>query len=80
MSTYPMLTAPWLPLLGWKPSPNFSARIGSVIDMIVLHDMEGYTGAEIAAMLEVPVNTVHSRLRLARADLVVAVRRLRGEP
>jgi len=37
-----MLTAPWLPLLGWKPSPNFSARIGSVIDMIVLHDMEGY--------------------------------------
>nr|HEX4314697.1 sigma-70 family RNA polymerase sigma factor [Kofleriaceae bacterium] len=49
-------------------------------EVVVLHDMEGYTGAEIAAMLDVPVNTVHSRLRLARAELVTAVRRLRGEP
>jgi len=47
-------------------------------DVIILHDLEGYTGAEIAEQLEVPVNTVHSRLRLARADLLVAVQRLRG--
>ena len=46
--------------------------------VLVLHDLEGYTGAEIAAMLDIPVNTVHSRLRLARADLLGAVRRLRG--
>jgi len=45
--------------------------------VIVLHDVEGYTGADIARDLGVPVNTVHSRLRLARADLVAAVERLR---
>lgn len=49
-------------------------------EVVVLHDLEGHTGAEIAELLEVPVNTVHSRLRLARADLVAAVRRLRGMP
>jgi RNA polymerase sigma-70 factor (ECF subfamily) len=48
--------------------------------VVVLHDLEGHTGAEIAAMLDVPANTVHSRLRLARADLVAAVRRLGGTP
>lgn len=49
-------------------------------EVIVLHDVEGYTGADIASMLDIPVNTVHSRLRLARADLLAAVRRLRGAP
>jgi RNA polymerase sigma-70 factor (ECF subfamily) len=44
--------------------------------VVVLHDLEGRTGAEIAALLDIPVNTVHSRLRLARADLVAAVRKL----
>lgn len=47
-------------------------------EVVVLHDLEGYTGAEIAELLATPVNTVHSRLRLARADLVAAVRRLRA--
>jgi RNA polymerase sigma-70 factor (ECF subfamily) len=46
--------------------------------VIVLHDFEGLTGAEIAAQLEIPVNTVHSRLRLAREDLLAAVHKLRG--
>jgi RNA polymerase sigma-70 factor (ECF subfamily) len=46
--------------------------------VVILHDLEGHTGAEIAALLDIPVNTVHSRLRLARADLLVAVRKLRG--
>jgi RNA polymerase sigma-70 factor (ECF subfamily) len=48
--------------------------------VVILHDLEGHTGAEIAAILDVPINTVHSRLRLARADLVAAVRRLGGTP
>ncbi len=45
--------------------------------VFILHDLEGHTGPEIAAMLDIPVNTVHSRLRLARADLVAALHRLR---
>ncbi len=46
--------------------------------VVILHDIEGHTGAEIAALLDIPANTVHSRLRLARADLLAAVRRLRA--
>lgn len=46
--------------------------------VLVLHDLEGHTGAEIAARLDLSVNTVHSRLRLARADLLAAVRKLGG--
>jgi RNA polymerase sigma-70 factor (ECF subfamily) len=49
-------------------------------EVIVLHDLEGYTGAEIADQLELSVNTVHSRLRLARADLLAAVHRVRRAP
>jgi RNA polymerase sigma-70 factor (ECF subfamily) len=48
--------------------------------VIILHDLEGHTGAEIAELLDIPANTVHSRLRLARADLLAVVQRLRGEP
>jgi len=47
--------------------------------VLVLHDLEGHTGAEIAAMLDLPVNTVHSRLRLARAEVLAAVRALEGK-
>lgn len=50
------------------------------VEVVVLHDLEGYTGAEIATLLDLSVNTIHSRLRLAREDLVAAVRRLRGAP
>ena len=46
--------------------------------VVVLHDLEGHTAAEIAAMIDIPVNTVYSRLRLARADLLAAVRKLQG--
>ncbi len=48
--------------------------------VVILHDLEGHSGAEIAAMLAIPVNTVHSRLRLARAELLAIVRKLRGAP
>jgi len=34
--------------------------------VFALFEVEGWTGSEIAASLEVPVATVHSRLRLAR--------------
>lgn len=47
-------------------------------EVFVLHDLEGYTGLEIAELLHIPANTVHSRLRLARADLVAILERLRG--
>jgi RNA polymerase sigma-70 factor (ECF subfamily) len=47
-------------------------------EVLVLHDLEGYTGTEIAALLELSPNTVHSRLRLAREDAAAAIRRLRG--
>jgi RNA polymerase sigma-70 factor (ECF subfamily) len=46
--------------------------------VVVLHDLEGHTGAEIAMMLDIPINTVHSRLRLARAELLAAVRKIQG--
>ena len=46
-------------------------------DVIILHDLEGYTGAEIAEQLAISVNTVHSRLRLARVDLLTAVERVK---
>jgi RNA polymerase sigma-70 factor, ECF subfamily len=46
--------------------------------VIILHELEGHTGAAIAEMLDLSPNTVHSRLRLGRADLTAAVRRLRG--
>ncbi|CAN5861762.1 RNA polymerase sigma factor [soil metagenome] len=46
--------------------------------VVILHDLEGHTGAEIAEMLDVSPNTVHSRLRLARAELVDIIRKLEG--
>jgi RNA polymerase sigma-70 factor (ECF subfamily) len=46
--------------------------------VVILHDLEGHTGARIAEMLGISVNTVHSRLRLARAELVEIVRKLGG--
>ena len=47
-------------------------------EVVVLHDLEGYTGAEISALLGISANTVHSRLRLAREDMRAALARLRG--
>jgi RNA polymerase sigma-70 factor (ECF subfamily) len=55
-----------------------SALAEDRLEVIVLHDLEGRTGLEIAELLGIPPNTVHSRLRLARADLAAAVDRLRG--
>jgi RNA polymerase sigma-70 factor, ECF subfamily len=47
-------------------------------DVLVLHDIEGYTAQEIATILDIPANTVYSRLRLARVDIVAALEALGG--
>ena len=56
--------------------------LGSLTDdrreVVVLHDLEGYTGAEIGELLGIPANTVFSRLRLAREDMRATLTRLRG--
>jgi RNA polymerase sigma-70 factor (ECF subfamily) len=48
------------------------------LEVVVLHDLEGYPGRRIARLLGISVNTVYSRLRLARADLVAALARRGG--
>jgi RNA polymerase sigma-70 factor (ECF subfamily) len=47
--------------------------------VIVMHDLEGFDAPEISSQLGVPLNTVYSRLRLARAELRAAVGSLQGE-
>lgn len=47
--------------------------------VIILHELEGHSGSEIAALLEIPVNTVHSRLRLARRELLEIIHGKRGK-
>jgi RNA polymerase sigma-70 factor (ECF subfamily) len=42
----------------------------------ILHDLDGLSAPDIAAALEIPVNTVYSRLRVARERLLAAVRAL----
>ncbi len=41
-------------------------------------DIQGHSGPEMAVALGIPLNTVYSRLRLARADFKLAFRRARG--
>ena len=45
--------------------------------VVVMHDLNGIPVPEIATSLDVPLNTVYSRLRLGRAKITAA---LRGEP
>jgi RNA polymerase sigma-70 factor (ECF subfamily) len=42
--------------------------------VMVMHDLDGCTAPEVAEALEIPLNTVYSRLRLARDKFVAAVR------
>jgi RNA polymerase sigma-70 factor (ECF subfamily) len=51
--------------------------------VFVAVDIDGHSGPEVAASLQIPLNTVYSRLRLARDDFAAALRRLqkrRGAP
>jgi RNA polymerase sigma-70 factor (ECF subfamily) len=41
--------------------------------VLVRHDIDGFAAPEIARELELPLNTVYSRLRLARAKFVDAL-------
>jgi RNA polymerase sigma-70 factor, ECF subfamily len=45
---------------------------------LVLHDLEGMTAPELAALTDTPLNTVYSRIRLAREDFRAEVARLTG--
>lgn len=42
--------------------------------VLVMHDLDEVAMPEIAAILEIPLNTAYSRLRLARADVANAVK------
>jgi RNA polymerase sigma-70 factor, ECF subfamily len=44
--------------------------------VLVMHDIDGHSMTDIARALHVPLNTGYSRLRLARADFVRAVKSL----
>jgi RNA polymerase sigma-70 factor (ECF subfamily) len=44
--------------------------------VLILADIDGVTVPDIAAALQVPLNTAYSRLRLAREDFTAAARRL----
>lgn len=46
-------------------------------EAFVLYELEGHSGEEIAAMLDVPVNTVWTRLHHARRDFFARVAELR---
>jgi RNA polymerase sigma-70 factor (ECF subfamily) len=48
--------------------------------IIVMHDIDGMPVPEIAKLLEVPLNTAYSRLRLARAAFERELERLRRTP
>jgi RNA polymerase sigma-70 factor (ECF subfamily) len=47
--------------------------------VFVMHELDECAVPQIAEALEIPVNTAYSRLRLARADFVAAVRRLQPQ-
>lgn len=46
--------------------------------VFVMHELDELPAPEIARVLEIPLNTVYSRLRLARADVTEALRRSYG--
>jgi RNA polymerase sigma-70 factor, ECF subfamily len=46
--------------------------------VFVLHELDGFTGEEIARTLEIPIGTTYSRLRLARQDFTQAMTRLQA--
>ena len=47
--------------------------------VVVMHDIDGQTVPDMAVFFNVPLNTMYSRLRLARTELESQLRRIRGE-
>lgn len=47
--------------------------------VFVMHELDGHAMPEIAAALRVPLNTAYSRLRLAREQFALAIRRRRQQ-
>ena len=47
--------------------------------VLIMHDLDGQSGPEIAEVMEVPLNTVYSRLRLARSAFRKAVEAVRSQ-
>lgn len=47
--------------------------------VLVLHDIEGHAMPEVAAALDVNINTLYARLRSARQDFATAVRALAAD-
>jgi RNA polymerase sigma-70 factor (ECF subfamily) len=45
--------------------------------VLVMHDLDEVPIPEIASTLDIPMNTAYSRLRLARADVLAAIRYVR---
>ena len=59
-------------------SIDFDRRV-----VLVMHDLDGFTAPEIASALEIPLNTVYTRVRLAREDFRTIAKRVlreRGTP
>jgi RNA polymerase sigma-70 factor (ECF subfamily) len=61
---------------------DYRLLIGALRDerriVFELHEVDGFTLEEIAAALEIPLGTAHTRLRLAREDLTEHVKRLKA--
>jgi len=51
---------------------------GARREVFVALDIEGHTAPQVAEALGVSVNTIYSRLRLARQEFTVAIRRVRA--
>lgn len=47
--------------------------------VFIMHELDGAPIPEVAAALDVPLNTAYSRLRLARRDFEQEVQRLQGQ-
>lgn len=75
------MEAPQAEAVARKQALDLLDRALSAIDMgrravLVLHEIEQMTAPEIARTLELPLNTVYSRLRVARVELDAELARL----
>jgi RNA polymerase sigma-70 factor, ECF subfamily len=77
------IEAPQATEVARKQALDLLDRALSTIDLgrravLVLHEIEQMTAPEIAKTLDLPLNTVYSRLRVARAELEQELARLTG--